>query len=98
MARLLDLSARIRANPLKGGGTLSYLNELKETEQVSVVSLDDMWKALSERDLRYDGSFVYAVRSTTIYCRPSCASRKPRPDRVVFFSGPTEAQKAGFRA
>jgi AraC family transcriptional regulator, regulatory protein of adaptative response / methylated-DNA-[protein]-cysteine methyltransferase len=62
------------------------------------VSLDGMWKALSERDLRYDGSFVYAVRSTTIYCRPSCASRKPRPDRVVFFSGPREAQKAGFRA
>src|SRR2546425_10538916 len=46
---------------------------------------------------RYDGAFVYAVRSTGIYCRPSCASRKPRRDRVTFFPVPEAAEHAGFR-
>ncbi len=53
---------------------------------------------MSSRDARYDGSFVYAVRSTGVYCRPSCASRKPRPHQVAFFSSPREAGSAGFRA
>ena len=57
-----------------------------------------MWRALSTRDSRYDGSFVYAVRSTGVYCRPSCASRKAHPHQVVFFSSPREAANAGFRA
>ena len=68
------------------------------TGLVSAASLDDMWKALSTRDARYDASFVYAVRSTRVYCRPSCPARKPRPDQVVFFSSPADAADAGFRA
>jgi AraC family transcriptional regulator, regulatory protein of adaptative response / methylated-DNA-[protein]-cysteine methyltransferase len=56
------------------------------------------WRALSERDARYDGRFVYAVTSTGVYCRPSCASRRPRRDRVRFFSDPDAAREAGFRA
>ena len=43
------------------------------------------------------GAFVYAVRSTGIYCRPGCASRRPRRDRVTFFDTPDEAEGAGFR-
>ena len=50
------------------------------------------------RDAKADGSFVYAVSSTGIYCRPSCASRRPHPDRVVFFDTTDEAQRAGYRA
>ena len=42
--------------------------------------------------------FVYAVRSTGIYCRPSCPSRRPRRDRVAFFETPAAAREAGFRA
>jgi len=54
-------------------------------------------RAVEERDARYDGRFVYAVRSTGIYCRPSCPSRRPRPEQVVFFARPAEATAAGFR-
>lgn len=56
------------------------------------------WDAVQARDLRADGLFVYAVRSTGIYCRPSCPSRKPRREQVVFFSLPEAAEQEGFRA
>jgi AraC family transcriptional regulator of adaptative response/methylated-DNA-[protein]-cysteine methyltransferase len=50
------------------------------------------------RDRTADGAFVYAVTSTGIFCRPSCPSRRPRPDRVRFFDDTTAAAAAGFRA
>src|SRR5207244_179991 len=50
------------------------------------------------RDRSADGAFVYAVSSTGVFCRPSCASRKPRRDRVVFFDSPSDAEHAGYRA
>ncbi len=50
------------------------------------------------RDRRVDGTFVYAVSSTGIYCKPSCASRRPRRDRVVFFDATADAVRAGYRA
>ena len=56
------------------------------------------WRAVEARDARSDGRFVYAVRSTGIYCRPSCPSRRPRRDRVEFFSAPRDAERGGFRA
>ena len=56
------------------------------------------WRAVAARDRRFDGAFVYAVRSTKVYCRPSCASRKPRRERVTFFSRPAEAERAGYHA
>src|SRR5262245_31964404 len=56
------------------------------------------WKAGVARDRRADGEFVYAVRSTGIYCRPSCPSRKPTRSRVEFFDRPDEAEREGFRA
>ena len=56
------------------------------------------WRAVETRDARSDGKFVYAVRSTGIYCRPSCPSRRPRRDRVEFFPAPREAEQGGFRA
>ncbi len=51
-----------------------------------------------ERDARQDGRFVFAVRTTGIYCRPSCPSRRPRRDSVEFFSDPKLAERAGYRA
>ncbi len=56
------------------------------------------WQAVLSRDRSSDGSFVYAVRSTGIYCRPSCPSRRPGRDQVVFFPLPQVAEQAGFRA
>jgi AraC family transcriptional regulator, regulatory protein of adaptative response / methylated-DNA-[protein]-cysteine methyltransferase len=58
---------------------------------------DALWHAVSTRDAHADGLFVYAVRSTGIYCRPSCASRKPRRDRVEFFPAPGMAASRGYR-
>jgi AraC family transcriptional regulator of adaptative response/methylated-DNA-[protein]-cysteine methyltransferase len=55
------------------------------------------WQAVVARDARCDGSFVYAVRSTGVYCRPSCPSRRPRPELVRFFETPEAAERAGFR-
>jgi AraC family transcriptional regulator of adaptative response/methylated-DNA-[protein]-cysteine methyltransferase len=56
------------------------------------------WKAVLARDMRFDGRFVFGVRSTGIYCRPSCPARRPRRDRVVFFEAPEAAEGAGFRS
>ncbi|MGH9788456.1 MAG: SpoIIE family protein phosphatase [Candidatus Acidiferrales bacterium] len=56
------------------------------------------WRAVLARDARRDGEFVYAVRSTGIYCCPSCPSRRPHRSRVLFFRHPAEAEQAGFRA
>jgi methylphosphotriester-DNA--protein-cysteine methyltransferase len=56
-----------------------------------------MWAAFLRRDRRYDGRFVAAVRSTRVFCRPTCTCRKPRRDRVVFFPTPEAAERAGFR-
>ena len=56
------------------------------------------WRAVLAHDPQWDGAFVYAVRSTGIYCRPSCPSRRPRRNVTMFFPGPEAAEQAGFRA
>ncbi len=55
------------------------------------------WDATLHRDRRADGSFVFAVRSTHIYCRPSCLARRPLRQNAVFFRTPTEAENVGYR-
>ncbi|WP_342316611.1 methylated-DNA--[protein]-cysteine S-methyltransferase [Lysobacter sp. FW306-1B-D06B] len=59
---------------------------------------DPRWAALCARDRDADGRFVYSVRTTGVYCRPSCAARRPRPENVRFHATPDEAERAGFRA
>ncbi len=56
------------------------------------------WKAVVARDAGRDGQFVFAVSSTGVYCRPSCAARRPRRENVRFFAGPELAESAGYRA
>lgn len=55
------------------------------------------WRATMSRDARADGTFVLAVRSTHIYCRPSCPARRPLRRNVIFFRTGVEAEKQGFR-
>jgi AraC family transcriptional regulator of adaptative response/methylated-DNA-[protein]-cysteine methyltransferase len=62
-----------------------------------VSSSTQKWTMVLARDLAADGRFVYAVKSTGIFCRPSCPSRRPRRDQVEFFKSPAEAQQAGYR-
>lgn len=59
---------------------------------------DRYWQAVVGRDRSFDDVFVYAVRSTGVYCRPSCPSRRPRREQVVFYREPKAAENAGFRA
>jgi len=56
------------------------------------------WQQVMARDARQDGRFVFAVRTTGVYCRPSCPSRRPRRDSVEFFANPQQAERAGYRA
>ena len=62
------------------------------------MSPTERWQAVLARDRRCDGAFVYAVRSTGIYCRPSCASRRPRRTQVTFYPIPEAAEREGYRA
>src|SRR5579871_724247 len=55
------------------------------------------WDAVLRRDENFDGRFVYAVRSTGIYCRPTCPSRRPSRSQVIFFPAVGAAEQAGFR-
>lgn len=64
---------------------------------MKAMDFEDFWQAVRNRDASFDGTFVYAVRSTGVYCLPSCPSRKPHRDRVSFFRLPEAAEQAGFR-
>jgi len=56
------------------------------------------WAAIIARDATMDGKFVFAVATTGVYCRPSCAARRPLRENVSFFRSPDKAEGAGFRA
>src|SRR5260370_11776117 len=55
------------------------------------------WSAVRRRDRAADGTFVYAVRTTGVYCRPCCAARTPRRENVTFHATCADAERAGFR-
>lgn len=61
-------------------------------------SFDEMWEKIIACDRSYDGLFYTAVKTTKIYCRPSCRSRKPKKRNVEFYSQMSEAEKKGYRA
>jgi AraC family transcriptional regulator, regulatory protein of adaptative response / methylated-DNA-[protein]-cysteine methyltransferase len=58
---------------------------------------DARWNAVERRDREADGTFVYSVRTTGVYCRPSCAARLPRRENVAFHASCADAERAGFR-
>jgi AraC family transcriptional regulator of adaptative response/methylated-DNA-[protein]-cysteine methyltransferase len=66
--------------------------------QTTSGSANQKWSLVLARDAKADGRFVYAVKSTGIFCRPSCPSRKPQRQNVEFFDSPAQAQQAGYRA
>ncbi len=66
-------------------------------QTATVLNEDLYWEAVQNRDVRFNGIFVYAVRSTGVYCRPTCPSRRPQRKQVVFFNAFEEAEEAGFR-
>jgi len=70
----------------------------KFVQNISAQAAARYWRATLARDFRADGSFVLAVRSTHIYCRPSCPARRPLRRNVTFFRTREEAEKQGYRA
>jgi AraC family transcriptional regulator, regulatory protein of adaptative response / methylated-DNA-[protein]-cysteine methyltransferase len=68
------------------------------TSELQARALDDTrWAAVLARDPAYDGQFFYSVMTTGIYCRPSCAARRPKRGHVRFHPTPDAAERAGFR-
>ena len=67
------------------------------TSEPARLDHQQLWAAVLSRDASFDGRFVYAVRSTGIYCRPTCPSRRPRQSQAVFFTMPEAARNAGYR-
>ena len=64
-----------------------------------LISEDDrLWDAVIARDASQDGKFFFAVSTTGVYCRPSCAARRPLRKNVTFFMHPDNAEQAGYRA
>nr|WP_274637718.1 AlkA N-terminal domain-containing protein [Microbacterium bovistercoris] len=62
------------------------------------MTFDERYRAIDSRDSRFDGQFITAVRSTGIYCRPSCPARTPKPANVTFYPTAAAAHEAGYRA
>jgi AraC family transcriptional regulator, regulatory protein of adaptative response / methylated-DNA-[protein]-cysteine methyltransferase len=77
---------------------MNVAHTAKARTQISGQAAAKLWLAILKRDRRADGSFVFAVRSTRIYCRPSCPARRPLRQNTVFFRNPEEAENRGFRA
>lgn len=73
---------------------------MKQDNNGSTVATTDSarWAAVERRDAEFDGQFVFAVRTTGVYCRPSCPSRRPRRENVSFFNDPYAAEASGYRA
>jgi len=63
-----------------------------------MLDLEQCWAAVENRDAGADGTFFYGVRTTGVYCRPGCASRRPLRTNTLFFETTAAAEAAGFRA
>jgi AraC family transcriptional regulator, regulatory protein of adaptative response / methylated-DNA-[protein]-cysteine methyltransferase len=72
-------------------------NSEKKARLASMTTTDDRWLSVIARDPEADGRFFYSVKTTGIYCRPSCSARRARPENVSFFATREEAEGAGFR-
>lgn len=69
----------------------------KAASAAALVQRDARWQCVKSRDARADGSFFYSVKTTGVYCRPSCGARLPRPENVAFHATKEAAERAGFR-
>src|SRR5690349_13687557 len=63
----------------------------------SYITDDERWNAVVHRDVHADGTFFYSVKTTGVYCRPSCAARLALRKNVAFHNSCEDAERAGFR-
>lgn len=74
------------------------MNKATRNENLAAATLDDpRWASVVARDPSADGKFFYSVKTTGVYCRPSCAARTARPENVQFHLSAADAERAGFR-
>ena len=74
------------------------MNMTTKSEMLAAATVSDpRWTAVVTRDPQADGKFFYSVRTTGVYCRPSCAARSARPENVEFHATAADAERAGFR-
>jgi AraC family transcriptional regulator, regulatory protein of adaptative response / methylated-DNA-[protein]-cysteine methyltransferase len=71
---------------------------VKESGRPRYASDEERWQAVVQRDRSADGKFYYSVKTTGVYCRPSCPGRLANRENVSFHKSPEEAERAGFRA
>jgi AraC family transcriptional regulator of adaptative response/methylated-DNA-[protein]-cysteine methyltransferase len=67
------------------------------TRLITSAENDPRWASLLTHDAAADGKFYYSVKTTGVYCRPSCAARLARPKNVQFHASCVDAERAGFR-
>ncbi len=73
------------------------MNAMLKNHAFDAVEADPRWAAVVARDAKADGSFYYSVKTTGVYCRPSCGARLPRPQNIAFHATRLDAEQAGFR-
>src|SRR3954471_23270213 len=66
--------------------------------KVAHLDADTAWAAFMRRDRAWDGRVIGAVKTTGIYCKPSCPAKRPQREHVQFFSTGDEARAVGYRA
>ena len=69
----------------------------KNAQLAAATEHDARWASVVARDPKADGTFYYSVKTTGVYCRPSCAARLARPEHVRFHATYKDAERAGFR-
>lgn len=79
----------VSARPMRAPGA--------SQRRAAATAADPRWGAVRARDPRADGTFVYAVATTGVYCRPSCGARPARPENVTFHASAADAERAGYR-
>jgi AraC family transcriptional regulator of adaptative response/methylated-DNA-[protein]-cysteine methyltransferase len=93
-----DVTARSGDAMAKGSATAMTSGTAAGSAAGRYATAAARWSALCARERAADGSFVYAVRTTGVFCRPSCAARQPLRANVEFFAEPAQARRAGYRA
>ena len=73
------------------------MNVMLKNAALDALEADPRWAAVVAKDAEADGSFYYSVKTTGVYCRPSCGARLPRPENIAFHATRADAEKAGYR-
>lgn len=78
---------------------MTHLNSVTEptAQRATVTRNDPRWQAVLARDAAADGSFYYSVKTSGVYCRPSCTARPAKPENIAFHATVADAAAAGFR-